>query len=263
MSLIVVDQEKCNRDGICAAVCPPQIIELRGEGFPESVAGTDTLCISCGHCVAVCQTGALSHARIPVVECVPIREELHASAEVIEQFLKKRRSIRTFEGKTVPRELLEHLIDTARWAHSAVNTQPVRWTIVYDGSRVKHLAGLLAEWVRKEGFAPHYVAAWDRGKDTMLRGAPHLVVATASAENPWAQVDSVIALTYLELAAQAHGLGTCWAGILTRAAAFNSAVTEYLKLEAGHKVCGAVMLGYPKYRYHRIPKRNTAVLKWL
>lgn len=263
MSLIVVDRDKCNQDGICAAVCPPQIIELRGEGFPESTAGTDALCISCGHCVAVCPTGALSHARVPVEECVPIREELEPSPEVVEQFLKKRRSIRTFEDKPLPREILERLVDTARWAHSAVNTQPVRWTVVYDTSRVRHLAGLLAEWMRKQGLVPHYVAAWDQGKDTMLRGAPHLVVAAASADYPWAQVDSVIALTYLELAARVHGVGTCWAGILTRAAASDPAVVECLEIEAGLKLCGAVMIGYPEYRYHRIPKRNPAVLKWL
>ena len=59
MSLFEVDQDKCNRDGICAAECPLKIIDMKSTGIPAPVNGADALCINCGHCVAVCPTGAI------------------------------------------------------------------------------------------------------------------------------------------------------------------------------------------------------------
>jgi ferredoxin len=45
-----VDQEKCKRDGICAAVCPASIIEFKfKEAFPTVIEGGDELCLRCGH----------------------------------------------------------------------------------------------------------------------------------------------------------------------------------------------------------------------
>jgi nitroreductase/NAD-dependent dihydropyrimidine dehydrogenase PreA subunit len=262
MSLIEVEQEKCKRDGICAALCPLELIRQEGDGLPEPTADAERLCISCGHCVAACPSGALSLSRMPVKDCLPVREDLRVGAEAVEQFLKVRRSVRAFKEDSVPREVLERVIDSARWAPSAINEQPVRWLVIEKPADVRHLAGLIAEWMRKESFAPRYVAAWDRGKDVILRGAPHLVAAYASSGHSWAPVDCAIALTYLELAAQAHGLGTCWSGLLTRAATSYVPIAEFLGLEKDQRINGAVMLGYPKYRYRRIPLRNRAIITW-
>jgi len=37
---------------------------------------------------------------------------------------------------------------------------------------------------------------------------------------------------------------------------------EALELPAGHKSFGAMMLGYPKLKYHRIPLRITPRISW-
>jgi len=262
MSLIEVEQEKCKRDGICATICPLELILQEGEGFPEPTGDADELCISCGHCVAVCPTGALSLSRMPVRDCLPMQDDLRVSAEAVEQFLKVRRSVRVFKEEPVAREVLERVIDSTRWAPSAINIQPVRWLVIERPVDVRTLAGLIAEWMRKETLAPRYIAAWDRGKDVVLRGAPHLVAACGPTENFWGPVDCAIAVTYLELAAQAHGLGTCWSGLLTRAAASYAPIAEFLGLKEDQRINGALMIGYPKYRYRRIPMRNRAMVTW-
>jgi len=46
MGLLIVDREQCQRDGICAAVCPACIIEFKNKkAFPSLVDGGDELCI--------------------------------------------------------------------------------------------------------------------------------------------------------------------------------------------------------------------------
>jgi nitroreductase/NAD-dependent dihydropyrimidine dehydrogenase PreA subunit len=263
MNFITIDQEQCKQDGLCVEICPMGIIEKPPGGYPRLEVNGDQFCISCGHCVAVCPHGALHHGRIPLKECVSIRKGLRVSADAIEEFLKARRSIRSFRDKSASRDVLERIIDVTRWAPSASNRQPVSWLVIENQSQVRQLAALVADWLRKTKAIPRFLEAWDRGKDMILRGAPHLIVAHADKENRWAPVDCAIALTYMELAAKSQGLGTCWAGLLIRAIGVCSPVAEFLNLPDGNEVYGAVMLGYPEYRYQRIPNRNEARVRWL
>ncbi|MHC1725995.1 MAG: nitroreductase family protein [Syntrophobacteraceae bacterium] len=263
MGLIQIDVEKCKRDGICVAVCPAKIIRLEGEAFPEETPDADQRCISCGHCVAACPTGALFNSR--VTGCLPINKDLKAGAEAVEQFLKMRRSVREFKTAAVPREALERVIDTARWAPSAGNRQRVRWLVLETPETIKRLAGLVVDFCRVSGeiYTKGIVDAWDQGLDLILCNAPNVIVAHALHEDVWSSVDCAIAVTYLELAARAGGLGTCWAGFLVDAAAQDGRIKEYLGLPVENRIFGAVMIGYPKFRYHRIPEKNPAVLDWL
>jgi nitroreductase len=74
--------------------------------------------------------------------------------------------------------------------------------------------------------------------------------------------DCTIALTYLELAAPSFGLGACWAGYFMAAARHWRPLQEALPLSEGHIVYGAMMVGYPRYRYYRLPLRNEAQVTW-
>jgi nitroreductase len=120
------------------------------------------------------------------------------------------------------------------------------------------------EHLKKSGAGTAYYDAVDpTRRDFLETRFLKRLIAHADKENLWAPVDCAIALTYLELAAKAHGLGSCWAGLLTRAVGLYAPAAEFLNLPDSNKVYGAVMLGYPKYRYQRIPKRNDIKVKWL
>ena len=106
------------------------------------------------------------------------------------------------------------------------------------------------------------VAAWDAGVDRILRGAPHVIVAFAHQDDRTAPAACTIAQTYLELAAHALGLGACWAGYFNAAANMWPPLQETLGLPQGHVSFGAMMVGYPRFKYHRIPPRRTARIKW-
>jgi ferredoxin len=67
MSLIQIDENKCLKDGLCVDDCPVMIIHQKDkESCPEMAPGGEAVCIECGHCVAVCSQGALTHQKVPM-----------------------------------------------------------------------------------------------------------------------------------------------------------------------------------------------------
>ena len=272
MNRINVDSDKCRHDGICMAVCPMSIVEMKDGGEPSLVAGVEELCISCGHCVAVCPHGALSLDDMKTEDCLPLKAELKIGSEQAEQLLRSRRSIRTYRDTAVERDKLARLIDMTHYAPTGTNSQQVQWLIINSREQLHNLAGLVIDMLREMVTAGHPLAkayrlersieAWEAGKDPVLRGAPALVVAHAPKAYPLAQVDSTIALTFLDLAAPTVGLGVCWAGFFMMAAAQWPQLQQALALPDGRACCGALMIGYPKYDYHRLPLRKEAVISW-
>ena len=273
MSLFTINSRLCKRDGICVEECPPGIIEIRKKGnFPSPVEKAEEICIRCGHCVAVCPHSALSLKNMKAGDCSPIKKEILPKFESVVEFLKSRRSIRAYEENQVKRETLLTLMNVARYAPSGSNSQPVYWLLIEDKKEVRRLAALVVDWMRlmvKEnpevsvpGRFDRIIQAWDEGKDRIFRNAPHVTVAFGLKTLPAAHPACIIALTYLELAAYAMGLGPCWAGYFMRASQSFSPLIRGLDLPEGHQVFGAMMIGYAKHRYHRIPLRDAPRITW-
>lgn len=273
MGLLTIDQDKCTKDGICVRECPRVIIQLQeGDGYPEIIPGGEENCMLCGHCVVVCPHGALSHAKIPLEDCPPIEEELTITFEQAAQYLRSRRSIRLYQDKPVEKEKIQRLIEIARYAPTGSNTQLVEWLVFTDRAKIKELAGLAVEWMRKVlakdpqaaaiPYLPRVVAAWDAGYDAVLRNAPALVAAIAPEETRNVMVDLTISLAYYELAAPTLGLGTCWAGMLQFPLLSYGPLKEAMGIPEGYPYHYPMMLGYPKFKYHRLPERKPPKITW-
>lgn len=264
MALITIDRNKCKKDGICVAECPFSLIALTGEeGFPEIRPAAARLCIQCGHCVAVCPHDALSLAGMDRNDFQPLGYGSPPTLKKVGQLLTSRRSIRSYEQQTIPRAHIEQLLDLCRWAPSAKNEQPVHWLVFENPEKVRELAGLVVDYLRTGTAYPGIVAAWDQGKDMVLRSAPHLLVAHAHEKSLKPEIDCTLALNYFELAASSCDIGTCWAGILmSTVAAGHQPLLEALALPEGHLLYGAMMFGYPRFPYFKIPPRKEARVIW-
>ena len=271
MELITVNLETCNKDGICADVCPAGILEFI-EGSPIPIDAADELCIRCGHCVAICPTASLTHIDIPLESCTPIAKELSITLEQTEQFLRSRRSIRQYKNKPVDKSELKRLIEIARYAPSGHNLQPVEWLVLGDKAELKRLSGIVVEWmhwmltnmpdVASSMHMDLTVDRYENGYDVILRDAPAVIVAHAHKDNRVAPAACTIALTYLELASTTMGMGACWAGYFNAAATTFPPMKEALDLPEDHQAFGSMMVGYPKYRYQRMPSRNEPTVTW-
>ena len=272
MELFTINQETCNKDGICAAVCPAGIIDSKDGDYPIPDTDADVLCIRCGHCVAVCPTASLTHKEIPLESCTPIVKELGITHEQTVQFLRNRRSIRQYKDRPVDKSELKRLIDIARYAPSGHNLQPVEWLVLGDKTELKRLSGIVVDWMHwmidnkpEIALSLHLdgtVARWDSGYDVVLRDAPAVIVAHADKDNRVAPAACNIALTYLELTSTTMGMGACWAGYFNTAATTFTPMQEALALPNGHQAFGSMMIGYPKYRYQRMPIRNEPKIIW-
>jgi nitroreductase/NAD-dependent dihydropyrimidine dehydrogenase PreA subunit len=273
MSLLIVDESKCKQDGFCVRDCPRGIIRLKDKkSFPELVPDGESLCLICGHCVAVCPHGALSHKMVPLEDCPPIQKELVINEAQVIQFLRSRRSIRAFKDQPVEKEKIKKLIEIARYAPTASNTQLVEWLVFNDKDTVKGFAKMAADWARsmlekdpraaKIPYIPRIVAAWDAGYDAVLRDAPAMVLASAPKEDLNGTVNLTLALSYLELAAPSMRLGTCWAGILRGALLGWPPLQKAIGLPEDHSHHYPMMLGYPKAKYFRLPQRKPPKITW-
>jgi len=272
MGLLIIDENKCRKDGICARECPMAVIKLKGgDGFPEMVPAGESICNNCGHCVAVCPESALSHVRVPIDKSPLIEDELAISAEQAVQFLRSRRSVRFFKKKAVEREKLQRLIEIARYAPSGGNREPVEWMVFTDEDRIKKIAELTVEWMRRlmenspQSLPPYFpliIGAWDMGYNSVTWSAPVLVVASAAREATTGMVDVSLALSYLDLSAPKFGLGTCWAGLVEGALQGSEALREAVGLPDGHPYHYSMLIGYPRRKYARLPERRAPRITW-
>jgi nitroreductase/NAD-dependent dihydropyrimidine dehydrogenase PreA subunit len=264
MALLTVDKETCNKCGICATQC--NLIIYKEGSYPRQLPGSDEFCMRCGHCVAVCPIGSLTHREMPAEQTPPLNKKLEISFEQCSQLIKGRRSIRNFEDKAVPKEEIERIIDVGRFAPTGHNSQDVRWLVINDRAYVDKLRTIGADWLRSMmKNNPQMVAMFqgivqllDMGKDMFLQGAPAVVVVYGEKNNPMCATDCAIALSYFDLAANTAGLGCCWAGFFYMSAGSYPPMMEAIGLPDGFAPYGALMVGYPQYKYQRIPARKPA-----
>jgi len=105
--------------------------------------------------------------------------------------IRKRRSIRKYLDKDVPDELIKKILDAARWAPSAKNSQPWEFIIVKDKEKIRKFAEIKKqEWIKT---APVLI----------------FVVANPRVHKIYYAIDCARATQNACLAAFALGLGTC------------------------------------------------------
>jgi nitroreductase/NAD-dependent dihydropyrimidine dehydrogenase PreA subunit len=263
------NSDLCSKCGNCALNCPMGLIEMTD--FPE-MPGPEAFCNQCGHCESICPVGAIKLDGLAKGDYVNDSGMAVLNLEQIGFQMKFRRSIRNYDSKPVEKEKLEEIFDIVRYAPSAGNGQPVEWIIFTDHNQIKEIARIAVEWMRDmigqesplNDMIPFesMVGAWDTGMDSILRDAPCLVVAHAHEDNPMAYTDGIIALTHLDLALPSFGLGGCWAGLLNIVYNQHPPLKEVLGIPPQNTLIYPFMVGYPEYKYQRVPGRNEAQITW-
>ena len=134
-----------------------------------------------------------------------------------------RKSVRAYDSKSVPDDVLMKVLEAGRLAPSASNRQPWFFLAVTDPEKRKALTG-----------GPYA---------KFLKESPVVIVGIGDprTSSEWCVVDVTIALTQMVLAATNEGLGTCWIGSF-----YEDKVKEALGIPGRLKVVAMLAVGYPR-----------------
>ena len=154
--------------------------------------------------------------------------------------LKTRRSIRAYQNKPVPKEILEDLVDCGRLAASAINIQPWAFIIVTDAAMKKQFADIA-----------------DYGKFIEQAGACIVVFCQ---DGKYYLEDGSAATQNILNAARAHGLGSCW--VAGDKKEYAPKIGQMLGVPEDHKLVSMIAVGYPAEERHPAKKSLSEVLHW-
>jgi len=237
---------------------------MNQDNQPLVAANFEQACFKCGQCAAVCPKSAIAFSENDVADWENVDISEQANLLQFSSLVKNRRSIRHYQEKLIPQAVILELLDIARYAPTGGNAQSVKWLVVGGKDKLRDLSALCIDWFVSKKILPASVRTdFENGNDIVHRGAPHLLIAYAENQETTPADDCVIALRTVELAAQAADLGSCWAGFFKWAANNHQPIAQLLKLPDNHSIHGALMLGYPKYKYIKIPVRKAAEVTFL
>jgi ferredoxin len=242
-----VNHTLCTGCGQCVEICPDQVFGLENKKA-RSGEGIFLGCIACGHCVAVCPVAAITVTGrgMTTGDRRPLPDPaLHATADQLDALLISRRSIRKFQDREVPRELLDRILATTAMAPMGIPPSDVHVLVFAGRPQVRALTAqameafrrmnrMLGSWIFKllqlrmsktereamrDFIAPllrMLVEKHDAGEDLFTYNAP---AALLFQHGPHSDVTEIaLAASYAMLAAESLGLGSCLIGSST---AFN------------------------------------------
>jgi len=136
--------------------------------------------------------------------------------------IQERRSIRSYQDKPVPRELLEKILEAGRLAPSAKNSEPWHFITVTDAAKRKALSG--GTWAK------------------FLTQSPLVIVSCGDkkASPDWYAIDVALAVENMILTAVGEGLGTCCVGSF-----IEKDIKAALKIPEKFEVLVMLAVGYP------------------
>ncbi len=161
------------------------------------------------------------------------------------EVLRKRRSVRRFQNRPVPRELVEKLLEAAFLSPSSFNKRPWHFIVVDEREKLKALSKA------KLGASG-------------LATAPLAVVVTAdeSRSDVWIE-DASIAAEHIQLAAFDLGLSSFWVQIRNRmhdeSKTAEDYVRELLAIPENYRVLCIIGVGYPA---EKKPPHGDGVVEW-
>jgi len=140
-------------------------------------------------------------------------------------FLRSLRAVRSFRPDPVPREVVDDVLEVARWSGSASNRQPWELVVIRDRETLGKLAGV-------EGYAAY------------LEDAPLGIVLVMAGERATQETyDEGRLAERVMLAAWAHGVGSSVGWIVGEGRA---AAKEILGIPEDRTVRTVISLGYPE-----------------
>jgi len=175
-----------------------------------------------------------------------------------------RRSIREYTSEAVGNDTVEHLIQAAVQAPSAVNSQAWTFTVVRNPKILDEIsrlakAHMLATAIGHD--SEHFRVLLADPNFHIFYHAPVLVLISAKVAGPWIVENCALAAENLMLCARGLGLGTCWIGF----------AQTFLNTPEGKRLLGLpeetvpvapIIVGHPRSIPFDVPRKSPEV-RWI
>ena len=297
MGVMDVDPGKCTSCGLCIMNCPFKCWEMDENNIPRMKE--DYACFSCSNCIVSCPEGAIymveayrADGDFFNIQYPPLKPPVRPmDAEgnpdewtMVEKLILERRSVRNFKERPVPDTLIRRVLEAGRFAPSAGNQQPWKFTVVTDRELINRLEDACHEVLQ----VLHAMYKDDRkvidlvGKlptgafDPRVQGgfrcvaerelpiflkAPVVIFLGCCEKMANPEEHAGICGQNMTLAAKSLGLGSCWSN-------FGATVEAIPELKArlgfaeGWHIYSTLCLGYPRFRQEGMVARQFRPVTW-
>ena len=196
--------------------------------------------------------------------------DIHSSLRTVKvmmnpviEAIHNRRSIRSYESKPIPRDIINTIIEAGNQAPSQGREekgskeflfQPWRFVVVEDSEfKQKLVQTTLPIWKKfmpsmKETHPETYekvmmrYETMDEPKDMVYYGAPVILFVIGLATHA---ISCALACENIMIAATSLGLGSCYVGFGSMVTG-NADVVKALELKDNERIYGPIVFGYPK-----------------
>ncbi|MFW9821551.1 MAG: nitroreductase family protein [Candidatus Thorarchaeota archaeon] len=163
MGVMKVDEDKCDKCGLCLQNCPFRCWEKNEEGYP--VLKENYECFSCYNCKVACPNDAISiidsyhvdsgyfktepNPLPPVMPLEPKDADGNPTEwNEIEKLVLTRRSVRNFKDKPIPESLIQRVLEAGRFAPSAGNCQPWKFVVITDKAIINEIDNMATNIIK-------------------------------------------------------------------------------------------------------------------
>ncbi|MHA2288117.1 MAG: nitroreductase family protein [Promethearchaeota archaeon] len=290
-SKIEINIEKCTKCKECVKDCVADLYYFEQDQL-HVVDSFEERCIECGHCEAVCPVNVirLKFHDEDELERISIREEVPKFNRFLNLVLK-RRSIRQFKDKPIPKDLINKLLEVGRYSPTGGNNQNIFYTVVQD----KNVVNSISEHITNRLTKLVNTVEAPKGRDPLNKSKSEDDDTLANIDLPkikrklemikkgidfWCwngelliihgeetaggiPSNSALAAANIMLAAEILGVGTCSLGYLTHFINASQTIRELIKIPSDNVVGYTLTMGYPDVKYKRIPARKPLSVQWL
>lgn len=197
--------------------------------------------------------------------------------------IHNRRSVRAYEPKPVPKDILKAIIEAGNQAPftSITRSQPWRFVIVQSAEFKQQLFqtafpfwkqatdGMKESHPKLYDMATCLYKAMDEPKDVIYYNAPAIIFVIGPVAG--GAISCALACENMMIAAQSYGLGSCYVGFGAMVKG-NPDVVQALELQEEEGIYGPILIGYPNTDPNSAvaealetigPNKKAPVTKWI
>ncbi len=269
MVYINIKKNKCTKCGICIEECPANVLIL---GNDSSEILNFGLCISCGHCAAICPECAISSSKSNDRNPFVIKKLPQDIAPEIFLFHKKR-SVRNFKDWRLGKKQFKKLIEYGEKAPSSHNLRNRKYIVITNDDDINiikdKIIGTYKNLLRKLNLFvlkiisflnkpahkelselvlsfENIINEYNEGKDPVFHDSKNIICIAAPSGSVHSRDDCIAAQQYMMLYGKAVNIDSFIAGYAQYA---HGEIEKYLNLDKGLTIFAISVFGEGKHEY--------------